>query len=74
MTYWLVLFQRDPVPPGAPGPIKMRVKRNEYEVASQDAGATITHQKGTFLIKDKRTFVNEEENSCYIIADVIRKK
>lgn len=69
-TYWIVMFQINPIPLGAPSPIKLKVKRGEYEVACQDARATVSCAKGRFIINEKRIFRNEEENSIYLIADV----
>lgn len=70
MTYWIILFQVDPIPPGAPGPIKLKVKRADYEVAGQDDNATIKCSKGKFVITgNKRKFSIEEETSIYLVAD-----
>lgn len=64
------MFQINPVPLGAPAPIRIKVKRGDYEVACQDSRATISCGKGRFIINEKRVFRNEEENSIYLIADV----
>lgn len=69
-TYWIVMFQINPVPLGAPGPIKLKVSRRDYEVANQDARARVDCAKGSFMINAKRVFRNEEENSIYLVADV----
>lgn len=69
-TYYLVLFQINPVPSFAPGPIRLKVKRGDYEVACQEERATIYCAKGKFIVNAKRIFRNEEENSIYLIADV----
>lgn len=71
MTYWLILFQVTPIPPGAPGPVKLKVNRRNYEVAMQDANATIECSKGKFLITgNKRSFATEDGMDCFLIADV----
>jgi hypothetical protein len=69
-AYWLVMFQIDPVPLGAPGPILLKVTRADYERASTDIRATVICKKGKFIINNKRIFWNEMENSIYLIADV----
>lgn len=74
MTYWLVLLQINPIPLGAPSPIKLKVKRGEFEVANQDARATVNCAKGKFIINEKRYFVNEEESSIYLVCDVEKVK
>lgn len=70
--YYIVMFQVDPVPMGAPGPIRLRVTKDEYNVACSDARATIICPKGKFMINSKRAFANEIENSVYLVADVIK--
>jgi hypothetical protein len=69
MNYWIVLFQVNPIPPGAPGPVKIKVKRSGYEVAMQDASARIDCSRGSFKITgNKRNFVTED-GDVYLIAD-----
>jgi len=71
MTYWLILFQVNPVPLGAPGPIKLKIDRGDYEVAMQDANATIDCSKGKFVITgNKRSFSAEGGMEIYLVADV----
>lgn len=71
MNYYIVMFQIDPVPLGAPGPVKLKVNRRNYEVAMQDANATIECSKGKFLITgNKRAFATEDGMDCFLIADV----
>ena len=70
-TYWIVMFQVNPVPLGAPGPIKLMVRRHEYEIACRDERATVHHPtKGKFIINSKKTFTNDFENSIYLICEV----
>lgn len=71
MTYWLVLFQVDPIPPGAPGPIKLKVNRANWEVAGQEDNATIECPKGKFVITgNKRKFSMSDGLEIFLIADV----
>lgn len=73
MTYWLILFQVDPIPLGAPGAIKLMVKRENYEIASQDMNATITVPgKGRFLIQEKFLPFSIEEGTVILVAKVKR--
>lgn len=71
MTYYIVMFQVDPIPPGAPGPIKLKVNRANYEVAMQDANASIDCDRGKFVITgNKRAFTAEGGMEIYLVADV----
>lgn len=71
MTYWLVLFQVDPIPLGAPGPIKLRVNRAQYLVACQDDNATVECQKGRFVITgNKRKFQMDDGLDIFLVCDV----
>lgn len=74
MNYWIVLLQINPVPLGAPSPIKLKVKRPEYEVACQESRATVICDKGRFIINEKRQFTNEEEGAIYLVCDVEKLK
>ena len=74
MNYWIVLLQINPVPPGAPAPIKLNVKRSEYEVACQESRATVICDKGRFIINEKRQLTNEGEGSIYLVCDVEKLK
>lgn len=70
MTHWLVLFIVDPVPAGAPGPIKLMVTRSQYEVACQDDNARVLCPKGKFLITgNKRRFQVDDGLDIFLIAD-----
>lgn len=74
-TYWIVMFQVDPVPSGSPGPIKLNVKRQQYEIAMQDANATIDCSKGKFKITgNKRAFQMDDGIDIFLITDVIKVK
>lgn len=75
MTYWLVLFLVDPIPPGAPWPIKLKVTRAQYEVASQDDSAKVECPKGRFLITgNKRKFQMDDGLDIFLIADAKKDK
>jgi hypothetical protein len=65
------MYQVDPIPLGAPGPIKLKVSRANWEVAGQDMNAKIECQKGTFLITgNKRKFQMDDGLDIFLIADV----
>ena len=65
------MFQVDPVPLFAPGPIKIKVSRKYYEVAAQDASATVTCSKGKFLITgNKRKFQMDDGLDIFLVVDV----
>jgi hypothetical protein len=68
MTYWLILFQVEPVPLGAPGPIRLKINRAKYEVVMQDERARVDCSKGAFLINEKLTFTMPEEDTLYCVC------
>lgn len=71
MNYWIVMFQVDPIPLGAPGPIKLKVSRTNWEVAGQEMNATIDCPKGKFVITgNKRKFQMNDGLDIFLIADV----
>lgn len=71
MNYHIIMFQVDPVPPGAPGPIKLKVNRADWEVAGQDDNATIECSKGKFVITgNKRKFSMDDGLEIFLVADV----
>ncbi len=74
MTYYLILFQVDPIPSGAPGPIRIKINRANYEVIMQEARATIDCAKGKFIVNEKLAFVVEEENTLYCVTKVEKQK
>lgn len=75
MNYHIIMFQVDPVPLGSPGPIKLIVNRQQYEIAMQDANATIDCSKGKFKITgNKRTFQMDGGIDIFLVTDVIKVK
>lgn len=74
MTYYLIMFQVDPVPLGAPGPIKLKVKKRSYEIACMDERARIDCSKGSFYINEKLSFSIEEDNAAFCVAKVEKIK
>jgi hypothetical protein len=75
-TYLIIMFQVDPVPPGAPGPIRAKVSREHWEAASANDSATIIHKGAEYVIApgSKRQFSIEEHQSAYIVCDVVKRK
>lgn len=68
--YFIVLFQVDPVPIGAPAPIQIQTNRWNYEVACQDAAATVTYENVDYKITgNKRSFQMNEGLEIFLIAD-----
>lgn len=73
-SYWIVLFQVNPVPPGAPGPIKAKVDRASYENAveagKQGVLATLIHEKQEYRITgNQRCFQMNDGFEIFLIAD-----
>ena len=72
--YWVVIFQVDPVPLGAPGPIKARVDRASYEAAAvaaqQGIVAKLTHEGQEYnLTGNQRCFQMNDGMEIFLIAD-----
>lgn len=60
MTYYLVIF---------PGPTKIMITRQSYEVASRDEAPTVTiKDRGSFLIKEKCVFQIESLDAAFVVA------
>ena len=72
--YWVILFQVDPVPPGAPGPIKAKVNRASYEAAAVASTtgtvATLTHENQEYRITgNQRCFQMNDGMEIFLVAD-----
>jgi hypothetical protein len=73
-SYWIILFQVNPVPAFAPGPIKAKVNRASYENAVE-AGksgtvATLIHEKQEYKITgNQRCFQMNDGFEIFLIAD-----
>ena len=73
-SYWIILFQINPVPLGAPGPIKAKVDRASYENAveagRQGVVATLIHENQEYRITgNQRCFQMNDGFEIFLIAD-----
>ena len=68
--YFIVLFQVNPVPSGAPSPVQIQTNRWNYEVACQDDAATVHTEKADYKITgNKRCFQMNDGMEIFLIAD-----